>query len=164
MGGRAQAAKDGLKVTAFESPFKMGSHGQGIDDLAVEAAEGIEGVAVKGPSLETDLVYVLEHKGGEAGLRKGQMEIDWIVTNIQRLYREGGPEGRKWAGVLAKALEEGRLRGRAYSTEVVKDAAGATTVIKDWIDKAKKVLLLPDPGSRTSALTGCAWITRGPPS
>ncbi|WP_354348872.1 DUF4157 domain-containing protein [Pseudarthrobacter sp. PvP090] len=143
LGGRAQAAKDGLKVTAFTSPFKMGSHGQGLDDLAVEAAEGIEGIAVKGPSLEADLIYVLEHKGGEAGLRKGQMEIDWIVTNIQRLYREGGPEGRKWAGTLAKALDEGRLRGRAYSTEVVKDAAGATMVIKEWIYKAKKVLLVP---------------------
>ncbi|MGM9474532.1 eCIS core domain-containing protein [Pseudarthrobacter sp. YS3] len=143
LGGRAQAAKDGLKVTAFESPFKMGSHGQGLDDVAVQAAEGIEGIAVKGPSLETDLIYVLEHKGGEAGLRKGQMEIDWIVTNIQRLYREGGPEGRKWAGTLAKALDEGRLRGRAYSTEVVKDAAGATMVIQDWIYKARKVLLVP---------------------
>lgn len=143
VGGRAQATKDGLLVTKFESPFKMGSHGQGLDDVAVEAAEGIEGIASKGPSLDTDLVYVLEHKGGEASLRPGQMELDWIVTNIQRLYREGGPEGRRWAGVLAKALEEGRLRGRAYSTEVVKGAAGATAVIKDWVYQAKGVLLVP---------------------
>lgn len=140
LGGRAQATKDGLAVTRFESPFRMGSHGQGLDDVA---AEGIEGIASKGPDLDKGLVYVLEHKGGEATLRPGQMEIDWIVTNIQRLYREGGADGRRWAGILAKALEEGRLRGRAYSTAVVKDATGATTVIKDWVYQARKVLLVP---------------------
>lgn len=86
----------------------------------------------KGPSLDIGDVYVLEYKGGESGLAKGQMELDWIVGNIRRLYTEGGPAGQQWARTLAKALREGRLKGIAYSTPLVGNAPQPTKTIKTW--------------------------------
>ena len=131
-GGRVQAGLEGLTVSNFDTPFKMGSHGQGFDDIAI-----------KGHNWDKDLVYILEHKGGEAKLAPGQMELDWVVGNIQRLYREGGPEGKVWAQRLAKALEEGRLRGKVYTTNVVNGAAGATSIVDLVPYKATKVKLVP---------------------
>ena len=131
-GGRIQAGKDGLTISNFETPFQMGSHGQGFDDIAI-----------KGRNWDKDLIYIIEHKGGTAKPSPGQMELDWVIGNIQRLYREGGPEGRMWAGRLSKALQEGRLRGKIYSTDVVQGVAGATTITDLAPYKATKVKLVP---------------------
>jgi hypothetical protein len=77
-------------------------------------------------------VYIVEYKGGpSAGLLPGQMERAWVVKNIQRLYLEGGTDGRIWAERLAKALGEGRLRGIAYSTK--QEAAIASQTITETI-------------------------------
>jgi hypothetical protein len=122
--GRKQVGLDGLVLSDFDTPFKSGSHGQGFDDIAIQ-----------GKNWDKDVIYIIEHKGGEADLAPGQMETDWVVGNIQRLYREGGAEGKMWAQRLAKAMEEGRLRGRAYSTPVVSGAAGGTSTIKSWAYK-----------------------------
>ena len=130
--GRAMAGQEGLTISKFESPFRMGSHGQGIDDIAI-----------KGANWDKDLIYIIEHKGGSAKLSPGQMDLDWVVGNIQRLYREGGPEGRMWAQRLAKALEDGRLGGKVYSTTVVNKAAAATTIEDRGLYKAMKVMLAP---------------------
>lgn len=130
-GGRAQAGLDGLSLSGYDPGIKTGSHGQGFDDIAVQ-----------GKNWDHDAIYViLEHKGGEGKLQTGQMELDWVVGNIQRMYREGGAEGQKWAARLAKALEEGRLKGRAYSTEVVNKAAGVTKNIGDWHYPKTKIKL-----------------------
>ena len=131
-GGRIQAGVEGMTLSGFDPGIKTGSHGQGIDDIAL-----------LGKDWDKDHIYILEHKGGEGKLSAGQMELDWVVGNIQRLYREGGAEGKKWAQRLAKALLEGRLRGRAYSTTVVNNKIGATKVIRDWVYKAMKVSLTP---------------------
>jgi hypothetical protein len=129
-GGRIQAGKDGLTISKFETPFKSGSHGQGFDDIAIQ-----------GSNWDKDLVYIVEHKGNKATLDEGQMELDWVIGNIQRLYRSGGADGRMWAQRLAKALEEGRLRGKVYTTEKVAGKAGATTT-DDFVYKATKVKLV----------------------
>jgi hypothetical protein len=134
-GGRAQAKAEGLAISSFQTPFQQGAFGQGFDDIAI-----------KGSNWDKDLIYIIEHKGGEAGLSEGQMSTEWVIGNIQRLYREGGPEGRMWAERLAKAMKEGRLRGRAYSTAVEKGGAGATTALnkgQDWVYKGTVTLVGP---------------------
>ena len=134
--GRIQAGNEGLVSAHFVNPFEhIGSHGQGFDDIML-----------RGKDIERDIVYIIEYKGGKADLAPGQMELQWVIDNIKRLYREGGPSGQKWARDLAKALEEGRLRGRGYSTPVDKGAASVTEVLndgKDWIYGKVKVLLGP---------------------
>ena len=134
--GRIQAGNEGLVSAHFVNPFEhIGSHGQGFDDIML-----------RGKDIERDIVYIIEYKGGEARLASGQMEQQWVIDNIRRLYREGGPTGQEWARKLAKALEEGRLRGRGYSTPVDKGAASVTEVLndgKDWIYGKVKVLLGP---------------------
>lgn len=134
-GGRAQAKAEGLVISNFDTPFKQGAFGQGFDDIAI-----------KGSNWDKDLIYIVEHKGGEAALAQGQMSTAWVTQNIQRLYREGGPEGRMWAERLAKALKDGRLRGRAYSTAVEKGGAGATAVLnkgQDWVYSGAVTLVGP---------------------
>jgi hypothetical protein len=132
-GGKVQAGSEGLFSVKFENPFRdVGAFGQGFDD-----------VMAKGYDLDKELIYVLEYKGGDAVLDPGQMEIEWVIKNIKRLYTEGGPEGKTWASRLAKALSEGRLRGRAYSTPIKDGAAQATQVVKDWIYPKSKVNLVP---------------------
>jgi hypothetical protein len=134
-GGRAQAKAEGLAISGFDTPFKQGPFGQGFDDIAI-----------KGSNWDKDLVYIVEHKGGEAALAEGQMSTDWVIRNIQRLYREGGPQGKMWAERLAKAMKEGRLRGRAYSTAVEKGAAGTTTALnkgEDFVYKGTVTLVGP---------------------
>src|SRR6185436_15398517 len=103
--GEIQAKADGLVDVGFENPIKIGGYDQGFDD-----------VMHTGASLDTGDVYIVEYKGGGAKLAPGQMSFDWVVTNIRRLYNEGGSVGQDWARVLAKALREGRLKGIAYST------------------------------------------------
>jgi regulator of replication initiation timing len=132
-GGRAAASSAGLQSVQFENPFRyIGKYGQGFDD-----------VMAKGVNLDKDMIYILEYKGGGATLDAGQMELQWVVDNIQRLYREGGVEGQKWAQKLAAALSEGRLRGRAYSTPITNGAADATAMIKEWNYGKQTVNLVP---------------------
>jgi Domain of unknown function (DUF4157)/Pre-toxin TG len=135
MYGRMQAGKDGLVTAHFENPIKGGKFGQGFDDVLVE-----------GLNVDRDPIYIVEYKGGpDAKLATGQMELAWVVGNIQRLYREGGVEGQIWAQRLAKALSEGRLRGIAYHTK--EEAAVASQTITDtighWSYKQMKVQLGP---------------------
>jgi len=121
-GGQAQAAAENLHSAGFTNPFeRYGRYGQGFDDIRQ-----------KGPSIDLGEVYVVEYKGGDAVLSKGQMELDWIIGNIRRLYNEGGPAGQQWARTLAKALREGRLKGVAYSTPVLHGQPQPTVTIKAW--------------------------------
>lgn len=124
-GGRAQAKAQQLTISTFETPFKQGGFGQGFDDIAI-----------KGSDWDKDLIYIIEHKGGTAALNKEdkQMELVWVVKNIQRLYLEGGPYGQIWAQRLAKALQEGRLAGKTYSTA---ERVGETTIIDHVYVKTK---------------------------
>jgi hypothetical protein len=121
---------DGLEGVGFDNPIKGGRYLQGLDD-----------VMKKGPSLDTGEVWVVEYKGGTSQLSKGQMEFDWIVGNIRRLYTEGGPTGQQWARTLAKALREGRLRGVAYSTPLIGNAPQPTTTLKTWTYPAMSLKL-----------------------
>jgi hypothetical protein len=120
--GRAQAQTDGHSSAGFTNPFERhGRYGQGFDD-----------VMKKGANVDVGDVFIVEYKGGDAVLSKGQMELDWIIGNIRRLYTQGGPAGQQWARTLAKALREGRLKGVAYSTPVVNGSPQATKNIGSW--------------------------------
>lgn len=120
--GRIQAGKDGLVDVGFVNPFEhIGSHGQGFDEIMASSAKLDD---------KATILYVIDYKGGKAALHAGsasglppQLSLDWVVHNIQRLYYSGGTDGKTWAKNLAKALEEGRLHGRVYST---KDAIAGT--------------------------------------
>jgi len=120
--GRAKALAEGHDRVGFSNPFEFkGRYGQGFDD-----------VMKKGPSLDLGEIHIVEYKGGDAVLARGQMELDWVVGNIRRLYVEGGLSGQQWARTLAKALREGRLRGVVYSTPVVGGTPQPTTTIRTW--------------------------------
>jgi len=119
--GKSKAGADGLTGVGFDNPIKIGGYDQGFDD-----------VMHNGPSLDIGEVYIVEYKGGSARLAPGQMEFDWVVTNIRRLYNEGGPVGQAWARVLAKALREGRLKGIAYSTPISAGSPLPTTTVGTW--------------------------------
>jgi hypothetical protein len=107
--GKAMAQTLGYQVPSertFVNPFLYkGKYGQGFDDILV-----------KGGNLDTGIIAITEYKGGRAGLGKGQMTLDWVLGNIEKLEREGGEPGRFWAGKLRKAMQEGRLEGMLYST------------------------------------------------
>lgn len=128
--GREQAKREGLDPVGFDNPIRQGRYGQGLDD-----------VMKKGPNLDIGEVYVVEYKGGESRLAEGQMELDWIIGNIRRLYTEGGPDGQAWARILAKALREGRLRGVAYSTPLLGNAPQPTKTLKTWNYPARNLRL-----------------------
>ena len=120
--GRTQAQAEGKSPAGFTNPFeRQGRYGQGFDD-----------VMKKGPNVDLGEVFVVEYKGGDAVLAKGQMELDWIIGNIRRLYTEGGPAGQQWARTLAKALRDGRLKGVAYSTPVKDGQPQPTKTIATW--------------------------------
>ena len=123
--GRARALAENLRdpVTGrFVNPFEhIGRFGQGFDDIML-----------RGTDRWHDPVAVVEYKGGGARLDPGQMELDWVVGNIRRLYLEGGPSGREWARVLSRALSEGRLEGVAFSTPLEHGVPQETTVIDRW--------------------------------
>jgi len=119
--GKEQAAKENLRDVGFKNPFeKTGAFGQGFDDIRKQG--GLD------TQLDNGDVYIVEYKGGEASLSPAQGELDWVVKNIQRLYHEGGSEGRAYAQQLARALREGRLKGVAYSTPLT----DVTLTIKTW--------------------------------
>lgn len=107
--GRQQALTDGYQDVGFQNPFEhIGSHGQGFDDIRLD-----------GPDVYTGDIYIVEYKGGGATLDPGQMELAWVIGNIERLHREGSSDGQRWASILARALREGRLKGVVYSTPIV---------------------------------------------
>lgn len=118
------AAGGNLQDVNFKNPFdtpQYGPYGQGFDDIMAN-----------GKDLDTATIYILEYKGGTAGLKPGQMELDWVQRNICRLANEGGAAGLKWSKILLKALREGRLRGVATSTKLVNRAAQPPTKIQEW--------------------------------
>jgi hypothetical protein len=104
-----QYAVDQLKLTGvgFDNPIKIGGFDQGFDD-----------VMRAGPTLDVGDVYIVEYKGGSARLKKGQMELEWVMGNIHRLYTDDGETGKAWARILAKALREGRLKGVVVTTRL----------------------------------------------
>jgi hypothetical protein len=126
--GELQAKADGLQGTGFDNPIKGGAFGQGLDD-----------VRHTGPNLDTGTVYIVEYKGGTSQLAPGQMEFDWVVGNIRRLFTEGGPTGEAWARILSKALREGRLKGVAYSTPIDAGSPKPTVKIQDWTYKPTRL-------------------------
>lgn len=121
--GRVLALREGLNESGFVNPFAhRGGYEQGIDDIRVH-----------GSDLFRDDIYLVEYKGGGATLKPGQMEPDWAWKNIQRLRNEGGEPGRRWASILEQAAKDGRLKGRAYSSPLVKPTKRMH--IDDWIYK-----------------------------
>ena len=70
------------------------------------------------------------------------MTLDWVKGNIQRLFREGGPTDKALAQKLAKALSEGRLKGKVYSTPI-KNGVPQETKIEDKIYERAKLILTP---------------------
>jgi hypothetical protein len=127
--GEIQAKADGLVDVGFENPIRIGGFDQGFDD-----------VMRKGPNLDTGDVYIVEYKGGSAQLAPGQMEFDWVVGNIRRLYAEGGSVGQSWARILAKALREGRLKGVAYATRISAGSPLPTTTVGTWTYKPTRIV------------------------
>jgi hypothetical protein len=119
--GREAAIKEGMTDTGFDNPFRDYVYEQGFDD-----------VMKTGPNIDIGDVFIVEHKGGTARLSEGQMELEWVIKNIRRLYYEGGIKGEQTARTLAKALREGRLKGVAYSTPVINGEARPTVKIKEW--------------------------------
>jgi hypothetical protein len=131
MHGRAYAGKKPLELKGigFKNPFETsGKYGQGFDDIMVREGD-----------LETGIVYIVEYKGGGARLDPGQMELDWVVGNIRRLFREGGTAGQDLARKLSKALREGRLKGVALSTPLEGNIAKETKELANWVYDVKKV-------------------------
>jgi hypothetical protein len=130
MHGRAYAGDTlGLKGVGFKNPFeRAGKYGQGFDDIMVRGAD-----------LDNGIVFIVEYKGGRAVLDAGQMELDWVVGNIRRLFLEGGTAGQDLARKLSKALREGRLQGVALSTPLVGNAAQATREIATWAYDIKQL-------------------------
>ncbi|PZV06767.1 MAG: hypothetical protein DCF32_09060 [Leptolyngbya sp.] len=128
MHGKTYAEKTlSLKGIGFKNPFeKFGQYGQGFDDIMVRGAD-----------LETGIIYIVEYKGGGAVLDAGQMELDWVVGNIQRLYMEGGTAS-ELASKLSKALREGRLKGVALSTSLEGNIAKETKELGNWVYDVKK--------------------------
>jgi hypothetical protein len=118
--GREAASADpwGLQEAPdWVNPLEnQGKYGQGFDDVLIDAA-GNECLA--------------EYKGGEAELRPGQMEREWVQDVINRMRATGDTY---WADRLQAALDAGRLRGVAYSTPIdpVTGVPGPTTVINRW--------------------------------
>jgi len=127
--GEIQAKADGLIDVGFENPIRIGGFDQGFDD-----------VMHKGANLDSGDVYIVEYKGGTARLAPGQMEFDWVVGNIRRLYTEGGTVGQSWARVLAKALREGRLKGVAYSTPISGGSPLPTDKVGTWTYKPTRIV------------------------
>lgn len=102
-----------LKECNWVNPFDdNGAFGQGFDDVLEDAAGNF---------------WIVEYKGGTASLAPGQMELDWVAANINRM-REKCPD-HPWTEKLERALKEGRLRGIAVqSTDGVN---GASRIIRD---------------------------------
>jgi hypothetical protein len=123
--GKTFSGQMGLNDVGFQNPFEhIGGHGQGFDDIRI-----------KGTDIYKDEVYCIDYKGGIGGqgaVIPGQLDLDWVVKNIRRLYLEGGAQGQKWAIDLAKALREGRLKGIMLGTPVEAGLPGATKVITTW--------------------------------
>jgi hypothetical protein len=69
---------------------------------------------------------VAEYKGGTATLAQGQMSLQWVQTNINRLINAGDPMGM----ALDRALKQGRLSGITYSTPVSGGVPQATRVAR----------------------------------
>lgn len=112
-----------LSKVGFSNPFQtVGKYGQGFDDIMVLGAD-----------LDNGLIYILEYKGGTAALSAGQMELQWVVGNIRRLFYEGGPKGQDMARKLSKALRDGRMRGVALSSPTI----GETKQIASWVYDSK---------------------------
>ena len=130
MHGRAYATGElKLRGFGFKNPFeRFGKYGQGFDDIMVV-----------GGDLETGIVYIVEYKGGGVGLDAGQMELDWVVGNIRRLFREGDKAGQELARDLSKALREGRLKGVALSTPLEGNIAKETKELANWDYDVKKL-------------------------
>ncbi|MGW0809110.1 eCIS core domain-containing protein [Nonomuraea sp. NPDC002799] len=137
-GGKAAASGEKDPV-GFVNPIDRGPFNQGIDDVMV----------AKGGNPETGFLYVMEYKG--MTVRKGrgprvaksQMEFAWVVGNIERLHREGGEVGKRWAKILAKALSEGRLGGEAWVTPIVGGVPQTAYMFKDWPYPKFKIKLPP---------------------
>jgi hypothetical protein len=124
--GLEKALKEGYAVPSrkFVNPFaNQGAFGQGFDDILVKG------------DLDTGIISITEYKGGNSRLAAGQMSLDWVLENITRLEREGGADGRFWAGKLRNALDQGRLEGVVYYTPVKRGQAQATVADKLGIYK-----------------------------
>ena len=112
-----QHAEQHLKLVdefGWDNPFDHhGRYGQGFDDILV----GRRGQ-----------IWIVEYKGGEATLSRGQMERAWVQGNIDRLVQGRGlrPEfaadavSRRYyqemGEYLQRALDNGELHGVTIST------------------------------------------------
>ena len=119
--GRSYAESTlGLRDMNWVNPFEFrrSRFGQGFDDVMEDSAGN---------------VWIVEYKGGTAGLEGDQMSLRWVTTRIAR-YRgkEGGELGKEWAMKLEDALRGGRLRGVALKTPIDGRTVGQTLEIGRW--------------------------------
>jgi hypothetical protein len=119
-GGRARAVEDGLTPVKWINPREhYGGFGQTFDDIMRDA--------------NLNLV-IIEYKGGEAKLAKGQMTRRWVQERID-IIRPANPD---LAAELQTMLDAGILTGRVYRTPI--DANGIPLpTIKDQVFKYNDV-------------------------
>jgi RHS repeat-associated protein len=112
--GRAKAAELGLEVVDWPGA-SLGSSRQGFDDV-LRAANGDLVIAeYKG--------YTTRYGGYLAG---DQMSGRWLRSNIQDLIRVGDPMGYQ----LQTALQEGRLSGIVFRTQIISGVPQPTQIFK----------------------------------
>lgn len=111
-------SKLGLRESNLSNPleFDRSRFGTGIDDVMLGGS---------------DEMWLVEYKGGEAGLSKGQMDAAWVVKVLRRC-RLKGPEGVDYANRIVKAWKAGKLRGVALKTKIVGRTPKKTIVIGEW--------------------------------
>lgn len=110
----------GLQEANWVNPFEFrrSRFGQGFDDVLQDSSGNL---------------WIVEYKGGTAGLSSGQMSPGWVRSRIARYRAQGGEVGREWARRLQDALDSGRLRGIALSTPIEGRTAGQTVELGRWI-------------------------------
>jgi hypothetical protein len=103
--GKEQAIADGL-TWHFDNPRGIERTTPGLDRIFKDGGGNL---------------VIVEFKGGMAGLKPGQMTNEWVNRELKLLEKKY-PGGNPLVQELRDALQNGRLKGRSYLTEI--DSAG----------------------------------------
>jgi hypothetical protein len=120
LAGRDFAEKRlGLREAGWINPFEgnRSRFGTGFDDVMLD---------------KNGVYWIVEYKGGKAGLAGDQMENSWVLRKLKQYRAEGGDLGVYWAEELEDALANGRLRGVMLQTKIVGRTAQPTEVVRTW--------------------------------
>jgi hypothetical protein len=104
--GKEMASKEGL-TWYFDNPLGPERTTPGFDGIYKDPAGNL---------------VIVEFKGGVAKLTASQMSNAW-VNRVLRQLEQRFPQGHPVVKELRQALQEGRLKGRSYLTEI--DSAGS---------------------------------------